>query len=185
MRPAWLAALACAGCTMPAEPFPAVAEAQLMPRAEDITGPIEILDANSAFAQVDDFAVHTLTAYQVRLPDTAPRRVVIYDTGSCEEPLSQRTQVITDLQMIRKVGNETHFFAHGILVEGHRVDIDTGVAQAEFSIDTEAYLGILGKIVVVLAADSPDMPPDPYLACGVFVATRTRSATAVRQRRGQ
>lgn len=174
MKPAWLAALACAGCTMPAESFPTVAEAQLMPRAEDITGPIEILDANSAFAQVNDFAVHTLTAYQVRLPDTAPRRVVIYDTGSCDEPLPRPTQVIADVQTIRKVDNETHFFAHDILVEGRRVDLDIGAAQAEFSISTEAYLGILGKIVVVLAADSPDMPPGPYLACGVFVATPRR-----------
>jgi hypothetical protein len=174
VKPAWLAALACAGCTMPAESFPTVAEAQLMPRAENITGPIEILDANSAFAQVNDFAVHTLTAYQVRLPDTAPRRVLIYDTGSCDEPLPQFTQIIADLQMIRKVGNETHFVAHDILIKGRRMDIDTGVAQAEFSIDTEAYLGVLDKIVVVLAADSPDMPPGPYLACGVFVATPRR-----------
>jgi hypothetical protein len=182
VKPGWLAALACAGCTTPAEPFPAVAEAQLMPRAEDITGPIEILDANSAFTQVEDFAVHTLTAYQVRLPDTAPRRVLIYDTGSCDEPQSdpsdpakrRQTEIIADLQQIREVGNETHFFAHDILVEGRRVDIDTGAAQAEFAIDTEPFQGILGKIVVVLAADSPDMPPGPYLACGVFVATPRR-----------
>ena len=171
MKPGWLAALACAGCTMPAEPFPAVAEAQLMPHAEDITGPIEVLDANSAYAQIDDFAVHAVTAYQVRLPDAAPRRVLIYDTGSCDEPLPQRIQVIADLQMIRKVGNETHFFAHDLLVEGRRVDLDIGAAQAEFAISTDAYLGILGKIIVVLAADSPDLPPGPYLACGVFAAT--------------
>ncbi|HEX3760487.1 MAG TPA: hypothetical protein VHW23_17345 [Kofleriaceae bacterium] len=174
MKPGWLTVLACAGCAMPAEPFPVVAEAQLMPRAEDITGPIQILDANSAYAQVDDFALHTLTAYQVRLPDTAPRRVVIYDAGSCDDPPSRRTRAIADLQMIRKVGNETHFFAHDILVEGHRVDIDIKTAQAEFSLDADPFFGVLGKIVVVLAADSPDMPPSTYLACGAFVATPSR-----------
>jgi hypothetical protein len=179
VTPGWLAALAwvgCAGCAMPAVPFTVVAAAELMPVAEDITGPIEILDANSAGATVDDFALHTLVAYHVRLPDAAPRRVVIYDTDSCDVPPPPETLVIADLQTIRTVGNETHFFADDVLVQGRRVDIDIEVAQANLALQPDAGIfDVLGKIVVVQTAKPTTTgPPGTYLACGVFAATPGR-----------
>jgi hypothetical protein len=174
VKPGLLAVLACAGCAMPAEPFPVVAAAELMPLAEDITGPIEILGANSADAQTGDFALRSLAAYHVRLPDAASRRVVIYDAGSCDVPAPPRTRVIADLQTIREVGNETHFFAHDVLVQGRRVDIDIEVAQADISLQPDSFAYVLGKIVVVQAMEPAQKPPGTYLACGVFAARPTR-----------
>jgi hypothetical protein len=178
-----LAALACAGCAPPAEPFPVVAAAELMPLAEDITGPIEILGANSAGSTATDFALHSVAAYHVRLPDAAPRRVVIYDAGSCAIPAPPRTRVVADLQTIRTVGNETHFFADGLLVKGQRMDLDIETAQVELSLEPDGFFTVLGKIVVVQEMKPAQKPPGTYLACGVFAATPARSVAGDRQRR--
>lgn len=174
MRPGRLAALACisgAGCAPPAEPYPVVAAAELIPLAEDITGPIQILDANSAGPPTTDFELRSVAAYHVRLPDAAPRRVVLYDTGSCDAPLPPRTRVIAHLQTIRTVGHETHFFVDDVLVKGHRMDIDIETAQAELSLQPDSFLYVLGKIAVVQTADATDGQPGTSLACGVFAAT--------------
>jgi hypothetical protein len=169
-----LAALVCTGCAPPAEPFPVIAVAELLPLAEDITGPIEILGANSAGSTASDFALHSVAAYRVRLPDAAPRRVVIYDTGSCATPAPPRTRVVADLQTIRTVGNETHFFADSLLVKGRRMDLDIGTAQAELSLEPDGFFSILGKIVVLQDMEPAQKPPGTYLACGVFTATPAR-----------
>ena len=159
----WLVAAVATGCASGAQPVPVAAAAPLMPIAEDITGPIELLGDNSAAPDTDDFQLRSLAAYRVRLPDSTPRRVLIYDASSCDAPM-EPPRVIADLQTIRKVGNETHFFAHDILVNGHRMDIDIGTAQAEISLKPGRFY-VLGVIAVVQAME----PSNPgYLACGVF-----------------
>jgi hypothetical protein len=173
VRPGLLAALACtgcAGCAPPADPYPVVATAALTALAQDITGPIQILDANSAGPPTTDFDLRSVAAFHVRLPDAAPRRVVIYDASSCDGPAPQRTRAIADLQTIRTVGNETHFFADDLLVKGHRVDVDIETAQAELSLQPGTFFYVLGKIAVVQAEEPAD-GPGTYLACGVFAAT--------------
>lgn len=174
MKAGLFTALACAGCAPPAEPFPVVAAAELAPLAEDITGPIEILGANSAGSTASDLALHSVAAYRVRLPDAAPRRVVIYDAGSCATPAPPRTRVVADLQTIRTVGHETHFFANHLLVQGRRVDLDVGTAQVELSVEPDGLFSVLGKIVVVQDMEPAQKPPGTYLACGVFAATQAR-----------
>jgi hypothetical protein len=169
VKPGLLAALACAGCAPSADPYPVVAAAELIPLAADITGPIEILGANSAGSASGDFELRSVAAFHVRLPDAAPRRVVIYDAGSCDAPAAP-PRVIADLQTIRTVGNETHFFANNLLVKGHRVDVDIETAQAELALKPGTFFYVLGKIAVVQAAPA-DGSPGTYLACGVFAAT--------------
>jgi hypothetical protein len=169
VRPGLLAALACAGCASGTQPVPVEAAAPLMPIAEDITGSIELLGDDSAAAETGDFELRSLAAYRVRLPDALPRRVLIYDASSCEVP-AERPRVIADLQRIRRVGNETHFFAHDILVNGQRMDIDLETAQAEISLKPGERFYILGAIAVVEPAE-PSNPPGTYLACGVFFPT--------------
>ena len=170
MKPGLLAALACAGCAPVASPYPVVAAAELIPLAADITGPIEILGDNSAAPDTGDFELRSLAAYHVRLPDSTPRRVLIYDARSCDAP-AEPPRIIADLQTVRRVGTETHFFANNLLVNGHRVDIDIETAQAEIALKPGTFFYVLGKIAVVQAAAPEDGPPGTYLACGVFTAT--------------
>lgn len=163
-------ALALGACAPAAEPYPVIAAAELTAIAQDgsITGPIEILGSNVDGDETTDFQLRTLAAYHVHLPDAAPRHAVIYHATSCEVP-DTRPFVFADLQTIRTVGNETHFFASGILVDGRRIDVDTETVQAELSTDPATGLDVLGKIAVVQAPDV-DGAPGAWLACGVFTA---------------
>jgi hypothetical protein len=161
-------ALALGACAPAAEPYPVISAAELTAIAQDITGPIEILGSNVDGDETTDFQLRTLAAYRVHLPDAAPRHAVIYHATSCEVP-DTRPFVFADLQTIRTVGNETHFFADDILVNGRRIDVDTETAQAELSTDPETGLDVLGKIAVVQAPDV-DGTPGAWLACGVFTA---------------
>ena len=161
-------ALALGACAPAAEPYPVIAAAELTPIAEDITGPIEILGSNVEGGEMTDFQLRTLAAYHVHLPDAAPRHAVIYDAASCDVP-DDRPFVFADLETIRKVGDETHFFADGILVQGHRIAIDTQTVQAEVSTQPGTDIYVIGKVVVVQAPDL-DGAPGAWLACGVFTA---------------
>jgi hypothetical protein len=163
-------ALALGACAPAAEPYPVIAAAELTPIAEDITGPIEILGSNVDGDETTDFELRTLAAYHVRLPDAAPRHAVIYHATSCDVP-DTRPFVFADLQTIRTVGNETHFFADDILVNGRRIDVDTETVQAELSTHPGADLDVLGKIAVVQAPDV-DGDPGAWLACGAFTAVQ-------------
>jgi hypothetical protein len=165
---AFVLALALGACAPATEPYPVIAAAELSPIAEDITGPIEILGSNVEGDETTDFELRTLAAYHVHLPDAAPRHAVIYHAASCELP-DTRPFVFADLQTIRRVGDETHFFADDILVNGRRIAVDTQTVQAEVSTNPETGLYVLGKIAVVQAPDV-DGVPGAWLACGVFTA---------------
>ena len=171
-----LAALALGACAPEAREYPVIAEAELTAIADDITGPIEVLGANAADpddAKLDmqDFALRTLAAYQVHLPDSAPRRAVIYKAESCQ-PTDPPPAIFADLQTIRRVGDETHFFADGIRVNGRTTAIDTQTTQAEISLNPASrFFYVLGKIAVVQALDV-DGVPGAWLACGAFTAVQ-------------
>jgi len=164
--------IACAGCMTASEPYPVVAVAALTGGASGITGSLEILGANSGKSNATEFDRRTLAAYRVRLPDSAPRRVRLYDARACDatEPL----ELLADLQLIRRVGDETHFFAQSVLVRGERLDVDTETAQAFVSLvpDTPSY--VIGKIAVVQALDRDDGSPGAWLACGAFASVSLR-----------
>jgi hypothetical protein len=171
-----LSVLAFAGCVTDSEPYPVTAVANLAPMgseaAAQIEGPIEILGTPS-----HDFSQRTLAAYRVHLPDAAPRRVRIYNLDVCDPnappppdtgPVPEQL-VIADLQQIRRVGDEAHFFMPGVRVAGRRLDIDTQTVRAELSTTPDIELNyVIGKIAVVQALDRDDGTPGGWLACGVF-----------------
>jgi hypothetical protein len=167
-----LAALALGACAPSTRQYPVIAEAELTAIADDITGPIEILGANAedpddATLDMEDFVVRTFAAYRVHLPDAAPRHAVIYNAESCQ-PTDPRPKIFADLQTIRRVGDETHFFADDIRVNGRTTSIDTETAQAVVSLNPASpFVYVLGKIAVVQAPDL-DGVPGAWLACGAF-----------------
>lgn len=161
-------ALALGACAPAAEPYPVIAAAELAPLTEDITGPIEILGSNEDGGDMTDAALRTLAAYHVHLPDAAPRHAVIYSAASCDTG-DDRPLAFADLETIRRAGDETHFFADGILIQGHRTELDTQTVQAELSLQPGTDFYVLGKIAVVQAPDV-DGAPGAWLACGVFTA---------------
>lgn len=173
----WWIALACAGCGVTPEPYEVLAAANLAPGTLDIAGPLQILGRGQASGFVLYYAI---AAYHVRLPDDTPRRIRLLSPAACDAPPEQ-TALIWELGEIRRVGDETHFFARGI-PDGHRpvaVDIETTAAYVDLS--SQGTFGASSLMAVV-----QDLPPDgePWqegpvagppgsatgdrLACGLF-----------------
>jgi hypothetical protein len=169
-----LAVLACTGCATDSEPYPVAAVANLEPIAARITGPIEVIGVLHA---PSDSSARTLAAYRVRLPDLVPRRVRIFQMNVCDMdtapvgPDGTRQLIeVADLQEIRRVGVETHFFAPAINLQGRRVDVDVGTAQAQISTSgPDAFGYVFGLIAVVQELDHEDGTPGAWLACGRFI----------------
>ena len=170
---AMLASAAVGACAPADEAYPVIAAAELTAIADDIAGPIEILGSNLPGTEPIDVEFRTLAAYRVHLPDLRPRHVVIYSASSCDTPHDQAL-LFADLQVIRKVGEETHFFAEDILVKGRPTEIDIGTVHVEVSLDPanpEPQFYVLGRIAVVQAPDV-DGVPGAWLACGVFTTVQ-------------
>ena len=188
MRFPALALATAAGCATTPDPYTVDAVAPLAPVATPagadaaITGPIEILGTGSPVPG-DDF-MRTFAAYKVHLVEGAAPWVRVYDAPSCDAPEDPRP-VIADLGLIRRVGNETHFFARGIQVRGGTLDIDTGTAAGLVTLDpplTPLFNYVVGKPVVVqlpgdgtVAGPGPGGIPGigpplggPWLSCGVI-----------------
>lgn len=162
----WL--LAIAGCLDSSMRYPVDAVAELRPLGAAVSGPLELLGANSERPpeEPDDgfpdpfegTEYRTFAAYRVALPDATPRRVRIFDATSCDGPRDALPQV-ADLESIHRRGGETHFLIGGI-------DADTIVALV--SLEAESYGSISGRIAVVHAPDNPDGTPGEWHACGAF-----------------
>lgn len=171
-----LSILACAACVTDAEPYPVAAVANLAPMGAEITGPIEVL---GVVRTPPNSYQRTLAAYRVHLPDLAPRRVRIFQMTVCDMdavPVGRDGMKhlieLADLQEIRRVGDQTHFFAPGIDVAGRRVDVDVGTVQAAISTngpDASGY--VIGQIAVVQELDHADGTPGAWLACGGFTVS--------------
>ena len=160
---AWI--MTVAGCVTDSEPYPVAAVANLEPLGSEITGPIEVIGPPSAASQ------RTLTAQHVRLPDGEPRRVRIFELDVCDSSAAPAI-AYADLQEIRRVGDQTHFFALDLTVEGRRVDVDTRTVMAYVSTDPADPQGyVIGKIAVVQELDHDDGTPGRWLACGAFAVT--------------
>jgi hypothetical protein len=157
--------VALTGC-LPGDPYPVVAVADLRPLGARITGPVEVLGTSSPIPE-RDIASRTLAAYRVDLPDLAPRRARIYDAPGCDEPVGE-PHIVADLQQIRRVGEEAHFFVLDIPVGDRELVVDTGTIAAAISMDPTRDNYVIGKIAVVQALDREDGTPGEWLACGVF-----------------
>ena len=164
MKLAALAALAAAGCIPgPEAPYPVDAVAQLAPLDADppsITGPIEVLGTGMP----DDLAsaVRTFAAYRVQLPENVEALIVLESAASCadREPLMAPDDPVASqlVGLIRRVGNEAHFFTPIAVGEFSR-EVDTGTATAFAS-----PLARFPRVVVAV------VPGDaPVRSCGVLV----------------
>jgi hypothetical protein len=168
-----------AGCGITPEPYEMIAAANLSGTA-GIDGPLELLATGAAAPATG--GAHTLAAYRIHLPDLAPRRVRLFRPASCDTPHADVT-LTHDLGTIRRVGNETHFFAPASIA-GRIIDVDIMTATAFVTLDDpearEFYaLGMIAVVQDVVddePAPDPGQPgsgptgsgPGPWLACGAF-----------------
>jgi hypothetical protein len=162
----YLVLLAASGCVSEVSDYPVLARAEL--HGGDVTGPIEVLGTLRDGGEISPYIDRTLAAYRVKLPDAAPRRVVIYDQAWCDPPADE-PPVRADLDEIRKVGDESHFFVRDLTLHDHHYAVDIGVVYAQVSLFADADNYIVGKIVVLRGPDGEDGAPGPWLACGQFV----------------
>jgi hypothetical protein len=158
--------LGAAACVTRPPPYPVLAEAPL--EGSGIAGAIEVIGTTTDGGNASPYIDRTVAAYRVKLPDAAPRRVRIYDDPSCDAP-RDTLRLRADLQDIRRVGDEAHFFARDVDIHGTRYAIDTETIQAPISVLDDTDNNVVGKIVVLSAPDGVDGAPGAWLACGVFV----------------
>lgn len=153
--------LAATACADSAEPYliEAVANLEALGGAA-VSGPLELLDQAGASDEQREAGLRTFAAYDVALPDTAPRRVLIYDATACDAPRDE-LRVLADLATIRRIGGRTHFFLD---------ELDTEFIYAFVSLDPDGFFPIGGKIVIVQELDREDGAPGEWLACGAFPA---------------
>ena len=159
-----LAALAAAGCLTGSQaPYPVDGIAQLEPMTADppyISGPIEVL--GTGMPRNVDPGVRTFAAYHVQLPDHVEALVALESAASCADraPLTAPDDPIASqlLGYIRRVGDETHFFAPSVPVGGDPMDLDTETATAYASPHAR-----FPRIVVAVAFGDPG-----GLSCGVL-----------------
>jgi hypothetical protein len=176
----WLFAIACAGCEITPRPYEVFVSAHLMPGTLDIEGPLEI--AGTGEARPAPLSTHLVAAYHVRLPDDTPRRLRLFAPGSCDTPHDDVVP-LWNLGQIRRVGDETHFFATGISIGNRTLDIDVVTRFVFVHLDPDMPYGALDMMAVVqdLANDDDDQygpgsglsggrgsGPGDWLACGVF-----------------
>ncbi len=170
-------------CATTPDPYSVDAAAELAPVETQIggdagiTGPLEILGSASPVPTPD--YQRTIAAYKVHLGKGAAPWVRIYDAASCEAP-GDAPKAIADLGVIRRVGDEVHFFAPHVEVDGRPVDIDTGTVTADVTLNPAWSHGYaVGKLAVVQwpgdsSVPSPggsgsDIPPGgEWLSCGVI-----------------
>jgi len=164
VKAAAVALLGCAGCLTGDLPdgYPVEAVAQLVPldaERPSIAGPIELLGTGMP-SRGSDPGVRTIAAYNVQLADGVDAFVELVNAASCtdrelltspEEPVAAQL-----LGMIRRVGDETHFFTPGVQVGDQFVDIDTETATAHAPRDAR-----FPRIVVAL-----DFSGFRAVACG-------------------
>jgi hypothetical protein len=166
-----IAALALAGCAATPATYSVVAIGELGSADGAISGPLEILGANSLLYPEEEEALpRSVAAFRVTLPDDRPRRVLLYSARSCaelEDPAATPAPV-DDLQLIRRVGGETHFFADVAGRDGAAVELDVQTAIARISMNPDSRRYAIGKIAVVRELEGPDGAPGRSVACGVF-----------------
>ena len=127
-------------------------------------------------------------AYRVQLPDGAAPWVRIVGGASCDAP-DDPPRNVADLGKIRRVGDETHFFARHVEVAGVFMDVDTQTAVAYVAVSDagDPRRSVVGNLAVVMVPGDETLPPGqgdgggagggsgsyppagPWLACGVFV----------------
>jgi hypothetical protein len=164
-----LAVLAIPGCVTgadgPPRGYPVDAVAALAPlddAAALVDGPIEVLGTGMP----DDApvpALRTVAAYHVRLASDVSPFIGMLSAASCRDrdllTAPDDPVPVQDLGVLRRVGDETHFFAVSVPVGDRTVDIDTGTTTA-FASRTARF----PRIIVAL---------DPYdlrvLACGELI----------------
>ena len=129
--------LAGAGCITGAQDaYPVDAVAQLAPMSPDvprIEGPIELLGTGMP-SDVAASLARTVAAYRVQLPDDLSPWVGLVSAASCtdREPLAAPDDPLAfqDLGLIRRVGEETHFFARYFRTGEPTIEVDTETAIA-------------------------------------------------------
>jgi hypothetical protein len=157
--------LAGAGCiTGSQEAYPVDAVAQLAPMSPDvppIEGPIELLGTGMP-SDVAAPLARTVAAYHVQLPDDLAPWLALVSAASCtdREPLTAPDDPVAfqDLGLIRRVGEETHFFVRSVRMGDRTIDVDTETAIA--------YASPRARFPRIVIAQ---MPFDPrVIACGVL-----------------
>jgi hypothetical protein len=162
-----IAVLAAAGCLTGSsggaqDGYPVEAVAQLAPLGVEpasISGPVEFLGTGMPSTAAEPGA-RTIAAYHVHLADDLGALVALVNAASCtdREPLTTAEQPVAfqDLGLIRRVGDETHFFAPYVQIGDHLVDVDTGTTTAYVPRNAQ-----LPRIVIAVSAFDLRL-----LACG-------------------
>jgi hypothetical protein len=160
VKSAGLALLAAAGCTTTPDPYAVDAVARLAPVAGAgvvITGDIEVLAPATPIATFD--SARTLVAYKVALPGGAAPWVRILRTASCD-PDQSRPALFADVGALRRVGDQTHFFARDILIGDGTRDVDINTVMVE-----NRHSSLVGMVVVLQMpapqGTAPEPPPEP------------------------
>lgn len=173
--PAMLAVIV-AGCAASAEPYRVDAVADLValrPEGAGIAGPLEMLGPGAPAGAT----FRTIAAYRVQLPAGAAPWIRLYATLSCDGP-DDRSRVFDDLGLIRRVGDETHFFARDVQVGGRTIDVDIQTVATLASPEPATFGNVFDLIAVAQAPDDGSavdpstgqpVPPGLWLACGAFV----------------
>ena len=141
MKVPTVAVLACTGCLTgtpgdPSDGYPVEAIALLAPVGAEppsVDGPIELLGTGIP-GSVADVGARTIAAYHVHLAEGVDAFIELVNAASCtdREPLTSAEQPVAAqlLGLIRRVGDETHFFTPYVQIGDHAVDIDTETATA-------------------------------------------------------
>jgi hypothetical protein len=141
VKPLAVALLAAAGCLTgtpgdPSDGYPVEAVALLAPLGSEppsVDGPIEFLGTGMP-GSVADAGARTIAAYHVHLAEGVDAFVELVNAASCtdREPLTSAEQPVAAqvLGLIRRVGDETHFFTPYVQIGDQIRDIDTETATA-------------------------------------------------------
>jgi hypothetical protein len=144
--------------------YPVDGVADLAPLADDvprIEGPVEFL-ANGMPDSLSETGSRTVAAYRVQIPAGVTAFVSLVSAASCtdREPLTSDDDPVPfqSLGLLRRVGDEAHFFAPFVRVGDRYIEVDTQTSIVYLSRNAP-----LPRIVLAVAYD--DFRP---LACGIL-----------------
>lgn len=163
-----LPALLLAACTLEDVPDPPVRLRVELESTAGITGALDLLARN---VRTEEAYGYELDPRGIHLPDAGYHRVRVYQHG-CHRELPF-DYVYADLEELRMVGDEAHFFSRAFVVDGKPTPVDIVTAYASLTIDPYAYdaeVFPFGESIIIHAPDLADGSPGAREACAELVA---------------